>query len=241
MLKLINVSKSFYSIEPALCNINLELNPEDFCVILGSNGCGKSTLMRSIAGEHDIDNGQIIIDGVDLTTRSRSHVVASVTQDINQNTIPSMTLLENMVLAYRRTKPASFSFYRNYKNEMLGYLSHFANGLEQYIDQPLNILSGGQRQMLATLMAIISRPKILLLDEHTSALDPNIQQVLMQYTLEQITQRKLTTLMITHKLDDALKYGNRLLMLSRGKIIFDVSGMQKTALSLKDLEANYAL
>jgi len=240
MLKLINVSKSFSSIEPTLYNINLEINPGDFCVLLGSNGCGKSTLMRSIAGEHAIDNGQIIIDGVDLTTQSRSHVVASVTQDINQNTIHSMTLLENMVLAYRRTKPASLCFYRNYKSEMLGYLRHFANGLEQYIDQPLDILSGGQRQMVATLMAIISKPKILLLDEHTSALDPNIQQVLMQYTLEQITQRKLTTLMITHKLDDALKYGNRLLMLRKGKIILDITGEQKAAVSLRDLEANYA-
>jgi len=240
MLKLINVSKSFSSIEPVLCDINLEINPGDFCIILGNNGCGKSTMLRSVAGEHAIDKGRIIIDGVDLTTRSRAHVVASVTQDINQNTIPSMTLLENMVLSYRRTKTASLRFYRNYKSEILEHLRHFDNSLEQYIDQPLGILSGGQRQMLATLMAIISKPKILLLDEHTSALDHNIQQILMQYTLEQITQQKLTTLMITHKLDDALKYGNRLLMLKRGKIILDVTGAQKAALSIQDLEVSYA-
>lgn len=240
MLKLINVSKSFSSIEPVLCNINLEINQGDFCVLLGSNGCGKSTLMRSIAGEYAIDSGQIIIDGVDLTTQPRAHVIACVLQDINQNTIPSMTLLENMVLAYRRGQSASLGFYSNYESEILSYLKAFDAGLDQYIHKPLRILSGGQRQMLATLMAIISKPKILLLDEHTSALDPNIQKTLMQYTLEQITKRKLTTLMITHKLEDALKYGNRLLVLSKGKIILDAAGTQKIALSITDLEANYA-
>ena len=144
------------------------------------------------------------------------------------------------MLSYRRTKRARLGFYRSYKNEILMHLKQFDNDLEQYIDKPLGILSGGQRQMLATLMAIISGPKILLLDEHTSALDPNIQQTLMKYTLEHVTALKLTTLMITHKLDDALKYGNRLLMLNRGKIILDVTGAKKEALSINDLEAYYA-
>lgn len=240
MLKLINVSKSFSSTQTILSNINLDIHDGDFCVILGHNGSGKSTLLRSITGEYTIDSGKIVINGVDLTAKSRAHLIASVVQDINQNTISSMTLLENMILAYRRSHAAKLSFYRNYKKEMLAYLSQFTNGLEQYIDKPLSILSGGQKQILATLMAIISKPKILVLDEHTSALDPNTQQILMQYTSQQIVAQNLTSLMITHKLDDALKYGNRLLVLQHGKIILDVSGSQKAALSIKDLEAQYA-
>lgn len=236
MLKLKNIVKSFPGhFEPILKGMDLELEVGEFCVIIGSNGSGKSTLMRSISGEYSIDKGQIIIDGQDIELSKRSKYIASVTQDINKGTIPEMTLLENMVLSDLRDKNASLRIYKSKKEEMSQRIAGLGMGLEKYLDQPLSMLSGGQIQMIATLMAITSNPKILLLDEHTSALDPNTQNILMEYSAKNIASSNITSIMITHKLDDAVKYGNRLIMLHKGRIVLDVKGRDKEKLDVDKL------
>lgn len=228
MLKLNNIYKKFPGcFDNVLKNINLELNQGDFCILIGSNGSGKSTLMKCISGEYEIDTGEIIID--------KKAIIASVSQDIYKGTISEMTLLENMVLSRLLKKKASFSFYRQQIEEIKIIVKELGIGLENYIESPLKFLSGGQRQMIATLMAVTSKPQILLLDEHTSALDPSAQKLLMQYTSEAITKNKITSLMITHKLDDALLYGNRLIMLHQGEIVFDIKGKDKQELTINQL------
>lgn len=227
MLSLIDVTKSFSGGKPALQGINLSLTPGEFCVIIGSNGSGKSTLMRCISGQYTIDGGKI-----DLGKKA---IIACVNQDINKGTIPEMTLLENIVLSKLLGKQANLKFYKNYENEIITIVKELNLGLENYIFQPLSQLSGGQRQMIATLMAIISKPNILLLDEHTSALDPKMQNILMDYTAKSIVQNNITSLMITHKLDDAIRYGNRLVMLHMGRIVLDVSNKEKACLDANKL------
>lgn len=236
MLKLTNITKSFPGVfEPILKEINLELEQGDFCVIIGANGSGKSTLMKVISGEHAADSGDVIIKGQPFTNRERDQLIASVIQDVNKGTIPEMTLLENMALSKMRTEKAGFGFYSRYEDELAKQIKGLGIGLESYINQPLSMLSGGQRQMVATIMAVSSKPSILLLDEHTSALDPKMQKTLMDYTASAIAEHKLTSLMITHRLDDAIRYGNRLIMLHRGAIVFDISGEDKATLSVAEL------
>lgn len=238
MLKLLNVTKLFSGcFEPVLKSVNLELKNGDFCVLIGSNGSGKSTLIGAIAGQHEIDDGKIIIDGRDMTGKDRSHLIATVIQDVNKATIPQMTLLENVALSKMRGKRAKFSFYKSFEQEISSLVKELGIGLESYINKPLSSLSGGQRQMIATLMAISSKPQILFLDEHTSALDPKSQNMLMQYSARAINQHCITTIMVTHKLDDAIKYGNRLIMLHKGRIVFEVSGAKKSALTVSELLA----
>ncbi len=228
MLKLEKIKKTFPGgFEPVLKGIDLTLSPGEFCIVIGSNGSGKSTLMRSISGEYSVDSGKILVKGKAL--------IASVTQDINQGTIAEMTLLENMVLSKLLGKKASFNFYQQQMAEVAVIVKELGIGLENYIDQPLKHLSGGQRQIIATLMAINSKPKILLLDEHTSALDPKMQKLLMEYTANAIAKNNITSLMITHKLDDALRYGDRLIMLHQGQIVFDVNAEEKRALDINKL------
>ena len=236
MLKLKNITKSFPGVfKPTLKKVNLELKQSDFCVIIGANGSGKSTLMKVVSGEHSSDDGSVFIDGQDQTNKDRSGFIAQVIQDVNKGTVPEMTLLENMALSKMRTKKARFVFYKRYENEMFQKIKDLEIGMEDYINKPLSSLSGGQRQMIATIMAINSNPKILLLDEHTSALDPKTQQTLMNYTEKSIFESKLTTLMITHKLEDAIRYGNRLIMMRRGEVVFDVSGRDKYLLTTEEL------
>ncbi len=230
MLQLTNIQKSFSgNFEPTLKGINLELLAGEFCVLIGSNGSGKSTLLRSIAGEYQTDTGHIKIAGQDVTAMSlsrRASFIGSVTQDINKGTIPEMTLLENMVLSCMRCRKSSLRFYAVHEEEVLRIVQGLGMGLEQYLYSPLNVLSGGQRQMIATLMAIASKPTILLLDEHTSALDPKTQSILMEYTANSVAQKNITTLMITHKLDDAIRYGDRIIMMDRGCIVLDTKDKQ---------------
>ena len=230
MLNLKNIVKTFAgSFKPVLSNLNLHLSKGEFCIIIGSNGSGKSTLMKSISGEYAINSGEIILD--------KRAIIANVTQDINKGTIPEMSLLENMVLSGLLGKNASFSFYKNKSSKIIEIAKELGIGLESYIDRPLKHLSGGQRQMIATLMAISSSPDLLLLDEHTSALDPKMQNLLMEYTAKAIEKNKITTLMITHKLDDAIRYGDRLIMLHQGKVVFDVRGKEKHSLKIDQLLA----
>lgn len=227
MLNLKNVEKSFPgNFAPVLKGIDLELSPGEFCVVIGSNGSGKSTLMRAISGEYTIDSGVV---------NTNNKIIASVTQDINKGTIPEMTLLENIVLSKLLAKSASFNFYKHQRESAINIVKELGIGLEKYIDQNLGSLSGGQRQMIATLMAIHANPDILLLDEHTSALDPKAQNLLIEYTAKSIVSNKITALMITHKLDDAIRYGDRLIMLHQGKIVLDLQGDKKKALTVNKL------
>lgn len=225
MLKLTNVSKTFAgNFAPALKEVNLKLSPGELCIVIGSNGSGKSTLLRSIAGEYLIDKGNI-----------SKHKIATVAQDINKGTIPEMTCLENMMLSNMRNRSASFNFYHKYEAEMIAKLKELNIGLEVYINKPLSALSGGQRQIVATLMAISSSPEVLLLDEHTSALDPKTQKLLMNYTIKAVSKLHITTLMVTHKLEEAVLYGDRLIMMHKGEIVLDVRGEKKRALNVEDL------
>lgn len=228
MLKIENLYKSFPgSTNYALEKINLKLNKEDFCVLIGTNGSGKSTLIKTILGEYNPDLGQIV--------KEKDLVITSVAQDIEKGTISEMNLLENIVISKLRHKKASFRFYNKYAEEVKEIVAELNIGLEHLIDKPLKFLSGGQRQMVATLMAFITNPDILLLDEHTSALDPKMQKLLMELTDKQVKEKKTACLMITHKLDDALLYGNRLIMMHKGQIVVDLNKQKKESLSLESL------
>ncbi|MDR3187002.1 MAG: ATP-binding cassette domain-containing protein [Holosporaceae bacterium] len=224
MLQINNVTKSFSGIfEPVLKEINLSLAEGAFCTVIGANGSGKSTLMKIISGEHFADSGEIRKNGD----------VAQVVQDVNRGTIPSMTMLENIALS--STKTPRFSFYKRCKNDVMSKIKSLNIGLEKFIDQPLSVLSGGQRQTIATLMALNSGGKILLLDEHTSALDPKMQLLLMEYTAKSARELGLTTLMITHNMEDAVKYGDRLIMMHKGRIVADMKGREKSQLRIQSL------
>lgn len=226
MLVLKKVSKTYpNNFQATLKEVDLHLLPGDFCIIIGSNGSGKSSLLKTISKEISIDSGEVITNGN----------TSVVTQDINKGTIPELTLLENIVLSEIAYKDPSLKFYRYSRERIALELSKLNLGLEKYLDTPLCNLSGGQKQMIAIFMAIHSRAEILLLDEHTSALDPRMQEIVMQYTDQAIKENKLTSLMITHKLSDAIKYGNRLIMLDRGRIVLDLDQKQKQSLSLDNL------
>jgi putative ABC transport system ATP-binding protein len=227
MLKLENITKTFNNrFKPVLNKISLTLEEGEFCIVLGSNGSGKSTLLRSISGEYRIDSGSI---------NSANLNIASVTQDVNKGTIPELTLLENICLSSNSSKSNIFQFYRNKREKAYDLLKELKIGLEKFIDLPLSSLSGGQRQMTATLMAMYTGPDILLLDEHTSALDPKNQKLLMEYTAQNIAKHNITTLMVTHKLEDAINYGNRIIMLHDGQIVFDIKDKKKQKLSIDQL------
>lgn len=226
MLKINNVIKSFASgTEPILNGVNLSLNKGEFCILIGANGSGKSTLLKIIYKELFPDSGSVFLKGK----------VTQVVQDINKGTISTMTLFENIVLSEILCHKAKFSFYRRYIDGIIKKIRELGIGLEAYVHKPLHSLSGGQRQIIATLMAINSGRQILLLDEHTSALDPKMQNLLMEYTVRQAVNLNLTTIMITHKMDDAIKYGDRIIMLHKGKIVLDISGNDKKNLKAQDL------
>ena len=238
MLQLTQITKAFPGgFSPVLKQINLHLQPGDFCVLIGSNGSGKSTLLKTISGEYAPDQGYLTIHGEPLTPLNRGQYIASVIQDVNKGTISEMTLLENMALSLSRIKKNGFALYSRYANQIVSALKTLGIGLEQYLHYPLSCLSGGQRQMVATMMAVMIQPKLLLLDEHTSALDPSMQNMLMNYTKIAIEEHHLTCMMITHKLDDAIRYGNRLIMLHKGQIVFDVSHEAKASLHVSALLA----
>jgi putative ABC transport system ATP-binding protein len=226
MLELVNVKKSFSgTFKPVLNGLSLTLEPGEFCVLIGANGSGKSTLMKVISGNHTVDAGHV----------RRNGSVAQVLQDVRLGTIASMTLLENIVISCVSNQRARFSFYKRYKNYALEQIKSIGIGLEQYIDKPIGALSGGQRQIIATLMAVNSGSKILLLDEHTSALDPKMQTKLMEYTANAVAEQRLTTMMITHNMEDAVKYGDRLIMLHNGRIVRDIRGREKAELNVRSL------
>lgn len=222
-----------------LDNVTLDIYEQDFLTILGGNGAGKSTLFNVIAGTLMLTSGRISILGKDVTKLSaekRAVYLSRVFQDPKMGTAPRMTVAENLLIAkYRGEKRGLIprSLHR-FNDEFKTLLLKTGNGLEKHLETPTGLLSGGQRQALSLLMATIKRPELLLLDEHTAALDPKTSQSLMALTDHFVKQDQLTALMITHHMEDALKYGNRLLVMKDGKIIKDLSKEDKEQMSLAD-------
>lgn len=246
MVKIENVTKIFNKdLNPedkkiALDNVNLEINDGDFITVIGGNGSGKSTLLNIITGLHPVDNGKVIIDGVDVTNmqeHKRAKYIGIVFQDPMQGTSANMSILENLSVASRRAsiKTLKWGFNKNNISIFKEKLKSLNLGLENRLTQKIGLLSGGQRQAVTLLMATLEKPKVLLLDEHTAALDPKTAKTVLELTEKIVLENKLTTVMITHNMKDAIKYGNRLLMLNNGKVIFDVSGEEKKNLTIEQL------
>lgn len=246
MLKLINISKTFnpgtVNEKKALNGISLHLKKGDFATIIGSNGSGKSTTFNAITGKFFIDSGSIILDDEDITFETdykRSKVIGHLFQNPLLGTAPSMSIEENMALAYLRASTGDSKYFSSIskKDKMMirEQLAMLNMGLEDRLKQPVGLLSGGQRQALTLLMATMITPKILLLDEHTAALDPATEEIVLKLTRDIIKERNITCLMVTHNMNQALEYGNRILMMDSGKIVFDVRDEEKSKLTVDDL------
>ena len=223
-----------------MCGIDLTVNGGDFITVIGGNGAGKSTLLNVISGVFPTDAGSISLNGKDLTALKeykRAKYISRVFQDPLSGTAASMNIEENLALAARRGKRRGLKWGMS-KDELAGYkelLKDLDLGLEDRTGQKVGTLSGGQRQALTLLMASVVSPELLLLDEHTAALDPKTAKKVLALTDEIIKKENLTALMITHNMNDALSYGNRLIMMNGGRIIFDVCGEEKKRLTVKDL------
>uniref|UniRef100_UPI00195DA176 ATP-binding cassette domain-containing protein n=1 Tax=Desulforadius tongensis TaxID=1216062 RepID=UPI00195DA176 len=224
----------------ALAGISLEMQPGDVVTIIGGNGAGKSTLLNMIAGVFPADEGKIIIDGQaveSLPEHARASYIGRVFQDPMMGTAASMTIEENLAMALKRG--AKRGLRRGIKNKDRNFfreqLSLLGLGLENRLTTKVGLLSGGQRQALTLLMATLVTPKLLLLDEHTAALDPNTGQKVLQLTENIIEKNRLTTLMVTHNMEDALRIGNRTIMMHEGKIILDISGTKRKNTGISDL------
>lgn len=222
-----------------LNDVSLDIFEHDFITILGGNGAGKSTLFNVIAGTLPLTSGSIYILGENVTSYSpekRAKYLSRVFQDPKMGTAPRMTVAENLLIAKfrgekRRLVPRRLSHYRK---EFQETIDKIGNGLEKHLDTPIEFLSGGQRQALSLLMATLKRPELLLLDEHTAALDPKISVALMSLTDEFVNRDQLTALMITHHMEDALKYGNRLIVMKDGQIIQDLHQEEKAKMTIAD-------
>jgi len=226
--------------QTALHNVDLILAKGDYVTLIGGNGSGKSTLLNCIAGVYDVDSGTIVIDGNDFTScfeHKRAKVLGRVFQDPMVGTAASMTIEENLAMALKRGQAPGLS--RGVSNAERGrfreLLALLDLGLENRLQDPVGLLSGGQRQALTLLMATISTPKLLLLDEHTAALDPKTAEQIGELTRKIVGGRRLTALMITHNLQDALEYGNRTLMMDQGKIILDIRNPRRAKMTVDDL------
>ena len=248
MLDVKRISKTFNpgtaSEKTALSGLSLHLDGGEFVTIIGSNGAGKSTLLNAVAGAFYVDEGRIELAGLDITFQPehrRSRVIGRLFQDPLKGTAPSMTIGENLALAYLRSAKGN-PFSRISQKEKTLFrekLALLGMGLEDRMDQPVGLLSGGQRQALTLLMASLVKPRLLLLDEHTAALDPKTAAKVLDAT-EKIVQRdRLTTLMITHNMRDAIAHGNRLIMMYEGRIALDISGEEKQKLTVEDLLAKF--
>lgn len=246
MLELKNISKTFYpqtvNEKKALRNISLTLEEGDFATIIGSNGAGKSTLFHAITGSFFVDEGEIILGGEDITYKKehlRSKTIGHLFQDPLKGTAPGMTIEENMALAYLRASKGKKGFFSRIgqadKSKFAENLKQLNMGLEDRMKQPVGLLSGGQRQALTLLMATMVTPKILLLDEHTAALDPQTATKVLDLTKKIVKERNITCLMVTHNMHQALELGNRTLMMDDGQIILDVSNEDKDKMTVEDL------
>ena len=250
MLTLTNITKTFnpgtLNEKKALRGIDLHLDAGDFAAIVGSNGAGKSTLFNAIAGNFFTDTGRIELDGRDITFEKdfrRSREIGRLFQDPLRGTAPHMTIEENLALAYLRASKVGSGFSRISAKERALFRERLAQldlGLEDRMKQPVGLLSGGQRQALTLLMATLVTPKLLLLDEHTAALDPATAEKVLALTTSIVAERKLTCLMITHNMHSALALGNRTLMMDDGRIVLDVKGEERAKMTVEDLLAAFS-
>ena len=249
MLELKNVSKTFnpgtINAKTALKGLDLRLNDGDFVTVIGGNGAGKSTMLNAIAGVFEIDGGSISIDGVDITRRSehkRATLIGRVFQDPMMGTAPTMTIEENLALAARRGRRRTLAWGIK-KSERSIYrekLAQLGLGLEDRMTTRAGLLSGGQRQALTLLMASLVKPKLLLLDEHTAALDPGTAARVLELSDEIVEENHLTTLMVTHNMRDAIEHGNRLIMMNDGRVVLDIAGEEKKRLTVDTLLAKFS-
>lgn len=223
-----------------LQKLNLKINKGDFITIVGGNGSGKSTLLNAISGVFNIDSGDIIINNSSIKNipeHRRAKYISRVFQNSLQGTAPRMTILENMTLALRRgeKRTLNINISKNNKLYFQEKLKELDLGLENRLHTEMGLLSGGQRQAISLLMATLKIPKLLLLDEHTAALDPKTQKIIMNLTKKIVEEKNITTLMITHNIQDAIDYGNRLVVLDQGQIIKDFNREEKDKLSRNDI------
>ena len=244
MLKIMNVCKTFnagtINEKKALNGLSLTLNPGDFVTVIGGNGAGKSTMLNAVAGVYGVDEGQILIDGVDVThlpEYKRAKYIGRVFQDPMMGTAATMQIEENLALAARRGKLRSLlpGITKQERENYREQLKILDLGLEDRMTAKVGLLSGGQRQALTLLMATLQKPKLLLLDEHTAALDPKTAAKVLEVTQKIVERSNLTTLMITHNMRDAIAYGNRLIMMYEGRVVVDVSGEEKKKLTVEQL------
>ncbi|MCR4743543.1 MAG: ATP-binding cassette domain-containing protein [Treponema sp.] len=244
MLELKNVTKTFnpgtITEKKAIRGVDLVLKDGDFVTVIGGNGAGKSTLLNLIAGVHYTDTGSITLDGMNLTGKPeyvRAKYLGRVFQDPMMGTAANMEIEENLAMAMRRGKKRGLSWHIKNSEKLLykEKLSLLDLGLENRMTAKVGLLSGGQRQALTLLMATLQKPKLLLLDEHTAALDPKTAKKVLELTEHFVNKDHLTTFMVTHNMKDALRYGNRLIMMMEGKVVFDVSGEEKKKLTVEDL------
>ena len=249
MLEIKNIFKTFnagtINEKRALNGVSLTLNDGDFVTVIGGNGAGKSTLMNAIAGVFGVDSGSILIDGVDLThlpEYKRAKYIGRVFQDPMMGTAATMQIEENLALAARRGKKRTLriGITKAEREEYREHLKILGLGLEDRMTAKVGLLSGGQRQALTLLMATLQKPKLLLLDEHTAALDPKTAEKVLDATELIVAKDKLTTVMITHNMRDAIAHGNRLIMMYDGKILIDVSGEEKKNLTVEQLLALFS-
>ena len=249
MLKLEHLYKTFnpgtINQKVALSDLSLHLNPGDFVTVIGGNGAGKSTMLNAIAGVWAVDSGRILLDGQDVTAlpeHKRAKLIGRVFQDPMMGTAPNMQLEENLALAMRRGQRRGLGWgvtkaEREVYREKLKTLNL---GLEDRMTVKVGLLSGGQRQALTLLMASLQKPKLLLLDEHTAALDPATAAKVLDLSDRIVAENQLTALMITHNMSDAIKHGNRLIMMNEGRIILDISGEEKKRLTKQMLMDKFA-
>ena len=249
MLELINVRKTFnpgtINAKKALQGVDLHLNEGDFVTIIGGNGAGKSTTLNAIAGAWPIDAGTIKIDGQDiahLSEHKRAKYIGRVFQDPMMGTAAPMEIQENLAIAARRgtVRTLKWGISKKEKVEYYHLLKILELGLEDRMTAKVGLLSGGQRQALTLLMATLKNPKLLLLDEHTAALDPKTAAKVLEITDKLIAENNLTAMMVTHNMNDAIKHGNRLIMMHDGRIIFDVSGEEKKKLTVEALVEKFS-
>ena len=244
MLKLSHVKKTFnrgtVTEKRALTGVDLTLADGDFVTVIGGNGAGKATLLNMIAGVYPLDSGTVELDGEDISRLSepkRAKYLGRVFQDPMRGTAADMQIEENLALAKRRgqRRTLRWGITRAEREEYAELLKKLDLGLETRMQAKVGLLSGGQRQALTLLMATLTNPRVLLLDEHTAALDPKTAAKVLELTEQIVGERKLTTLMVTHNMNDAIRLGNRLIMMHEGRVIYDVAGDEKRALTVPDL------
>lgn len=244
MLEIKNVYKTFnprtINEKKALNGVNLILEDGDFVTVIGGNGAGKSTILNMITGVYPVDSGSVIVDGIDVTNspeHKRAKYFGRVFQDPMTGTAADMEIVENLALAARRGKRRTLRYgvTKKEKAEYAELLKTLDLGLETRLTSKVGLLSGGQRQAITLLMATLQQPKLLLLDEHTAALDPKTSAKVLALTDKIIKENKLTAMMVTHNMNDAIHYGNRLIMMHEGRVILDISGEEKKQLTVESL------